>query len=221
LPERVPQEAFTLRLVLELQREVSDLLPPTVDDTVASSTPMFDPTTVTLIAPVVPMFVGSAPVIAGPSYVMPAVNVPSASVAVTDNRRATAKPETTRKPTAVVECHTVASNDDEPMLTRAVVSLSDTVDPNTVTLWLPVEAMFVRTTVLGPGATYVKCKVMLPACSPAVETIARPDRIPPLDLTTKPLSDRQAVTSVPLPPMRPQPLYSHWPMPPSPTTVTC
>ena len=129
-------------------------------------------------------------------------------------------PATARRRNALEECHIVDSTWLPPILISDDQSRSDTFEPTTVTLQLPVDCPFVGCIELGPGAAYDSCIDRLPTCSPVVTVIDRAERMPKADLATTPLSDTHAVISMSLPPIRLKALYAQWPVAPWPTTVT-
>jgi hypothetical protein len=172
-----------------------------------------EPTTVTLMLPVVAMFDGVADDTLPPMYVIANVSVPVCVLVVINALRDADDPDDDLPRTAVSDVHTVANLPVPP--TRTTPLRSDVVpklcDPTAVTLMAPVVAMLATTTALTDGPSNVTGADRLPTdplvvitafCTHAVDT-------PADGLSTTDVDDRQTVDADDVPPTRATSLASH------------
>lgn len=201
------------RPLVDTQSVIAAPVPPTRTRFVPSCSNVFEPTTVTLCAPVTAPFVAITSDGAGPLYDTPNVTVRDGASVVTVTRRECCAPEAALLVSAVDDRHHVVSASLLPMRNNALDVELATFRPTSVTLIAPVDAKFVTVVELGSTTSNVTTDETVPVCNPAVDTVRREGDMP---IDTRPciaLVDTHRVDAKALPPTRPTALNANSPTP--------
>jgi hypothetical protein len=162
-----------------------------------SSTPIPEPSSVTLDAPVAAMFIittllGEGPVAGNENA---KVSVPNESAAVDPRARWPATPSGVFTNTELSDVHIVISDSEAPVRKQLVTSPEPTLDPSTVTLIAPVDATFATDALLACAPIKVNAPDKVPLARPTVTPTARTLPTPLPTLLSTELSDVQAEAS--------------------------
>jgi hypothetical protein len=123
---------------------------PLYEEGPAPATPMFDPISVTLTAPVDGVVVATAPLAVIPDRVKDADRLPKSNETVAERERRAPTPSATLHLTALLDVHIVPSTSVPPMRPRPLSATSPCVeDPSSVTLTAPVTGPLAARTLLG------------------------------------------------------------------------
>jgi hypothetical protein len=178
-------------------------LPPTRTQRLDTGLATSRATTVTLTEPVAARLVTVAALGSTTSNVTTDDTVPACSPIVATVQREGDMPREMRARIALVDTHRVDAMVLPP--TRPVALYADwpaLLKPTTVTLWEPVTAAFVNTTLLRDTPSCVMAEARLSVNTEDVDTTVRPASIPVAERSCMADDDTQVVASTRLPPWR-------------------